>query len=483
MLRKIDWHVTIVGRRVVVLLWWWCWLLLLCTGSTITNVACRIGSVLPVVVVSAFTLGTTMEQGTTRYQSQSHHHHPSQSGSWHAVTSASRFSIVPVGINPPLVSDFYRSFIVAHLSRNSNNNDKLDVFVSNRRSILQKLSATVITTTSLILLRKERANAEIVDATDIFADNDWSSTTGTRPTPPTSKTYTPTDEIQIRINRRKLKETYQNRLGLELVDIEFRNNLRVRVKSVQPGSASQQLLQIQPDWIVVSINGRSMERTNAAGVRQYLMEAIQQQPPSTAAADDIVVVFRDPSLFQSQLRTNNGIINDDDDDESLPTVTTQIGPRGDTTPRNPDGTVRAGQSVTTADTDQRLTVVQLLSPNQSKVCTHGAEINDLLEISYTGTVVETGQIFDGSAVLIDGQGIPGRGNDISIFFVLGKQPSGQFPPGWDVGLVGMCAGERRRLILPPALAYGNKGLSRRNIPPNATLQYDITLVSINGLAI
>jgi hypothetical protein len=27
-----------------------------------------------------------------------------------------------------------------------------------------------------------------------------------------------------------------------------------------------------------------------------------------------------------------------------------------------------------------------------------------------------------------------RGNDVSTFFVLGKQPFGQFPPGWDVGL-------------------------------------------------
>ena len=46
----------------------------------------------------------------------------------------------------------------------------------------------------------------------------------------------------------------------------------------------------------------------------------------------------------------------------------------------------------------------------------------------------------------------------------------------------MCVGERRRLIIPPVLAYGAKGVPRRNIPPNATLQYDVTLVSLNGLA-
>lgn len=64
----------------------------------------------------------------------------------------------------------------------------------------------------------------------------------------------------------------------------------------------------------------------------------------------------------------------------------------------------------------------------------------------------------------------------------GKQPFGQFPPGWDVGLEGMCIGERRRLIIPPVLGYGAVGVPRRGIPPNATLQYDVTLVSLNGLA-
>jgi FKBP-type peptidyl-prolyl cis-trans isomerase 2 len=116
------------------------------------------------------------------------------------------------------------------------------------------------------------------------------------------------------------------------------------------------------------------------------------------------------------------------------------------------------------------------------MCKRRATVDDLLEISYIGTIVETGAIFDGSAVKINGEVIPGRGNDVSIFFVLGKQPLGQFPPGWDVGLDGMCVGERRRLIIPPVLAYGATGVPRRNIPPNATLQYDVTLVSLNGLA-
>ena len=41
-----------------------------------------------------------------------------------------------------------------------------------------------------------------------------------------------------------------------------------------------------------------------------------------------------------------------------------------------------------------------------------------LEISYIGSVLDTGAIFDGSAVKINGEAVPGRGNDISVFFVL-----------------------------------------------------------------
>lgn len=58
-------------------------------------------------------------------------------------------------------------------------------------------------------------------------------------------------------------------------------------------------------------------------------------------------------------------------------------------------------------------------------------------------------------------------------FVLG---AGQVIRGWDQGLPGLRVGGTRQLVLPPSLAYG----SARNgvIPPNATLIFDIELVSI-----
>jgi hypothetical protein len=130
------------------------------------------------------------------------------------------------------------------------------------------------------------------------------------------------------------------------------------------------------------------------------------------AKDTVELRFRDPAIFQARLKD---LSNSDD-----VTVTTQVAPGGDTTQRNPDGSVKRGRSVTEQD-DQRLSVSQLIPP---KLCNRGAQTDDLLEISYVGRVLETGSIFDGSAVKINGEGIAGRGNDVSIFFVLGKQPFG-----------------------------------------------------------
>jgi FKBP-type peptidyl-prolyl cis-trans isomerase len=51
--------------------------------------------------------------------------------------------------------------------------------------------------------------------------------------------------------------------------------------------------------------------------------------------------------------------------------------------------------------------------------------------------------------------------------------------GWREALPGMRAGEVRKLIVPPALAYGEKGRSP-DVPPNATIIYEVELVRIPG---
>merc|ERR1712083_672761 len=54
---------------------------------------------------------------------------------------------------------------------------------------------------------------------------------------------------------------------------------------------------------------------------------------------------------------------------------------------------------------------------------------------------------------------------------------GQVIPGWDQGLLGVCAGEERHLVVPATLAYGDRGAGDV-IPPGAILLFDIVIVDV-----
>jgi FKBP-type peptidyl-prolyl cis-trans isomerase FkpA len=87
-----------------------------------------------------------------------------------------------------------------------------------------------------------------------------------------------------------------------------------------------------------------------------------------------------------------------------------------------------------------------------------AAAGDTLNVNYVGTLLN-GQTFESGA----------------YSFRLG---AGAVIPGWDQGLVGMKVGGRRRLTIPPALAYGASG--NGPIPPNSTIRFQVDLVSIVG---
>ena len=50
--------------------------------------------------------------------------------------------------------------------------------------------------------------------------------------------------------------------------------------------------------------------------------------------------------------------------------------------------------------------------------------------------------------------------------------------GWDLGVVGMREGQRRRLTIPSKLAYGSRGVGGV-IPPNATLVFEVELIKVS----
>jgi len=56
--------------------------------------------------------------------------------------------------------------------------------------------------------------------------------------------------------------------------------------------------------------------------------------------------------------------------------------------------------------------------------------------------------------------------------------AGRVIAGWDQGVEGMLIGEKRELIIPPTMGYGDRGAGAV-IPPGATLYFEVELLAIN----
>ncbi|KAJ4848721.1 hypothetical protein Tsubulata_018458 [Turnera subulata] len=70
----------------------------------------------------------------------------------------------------------------------------------------------------------------------------------------------------------------------------------------------------------------------------------------------------------------------------------------------------------------------------------------------------------------------GVGGGTPYGFDVGQSERGTVLKGLDLGVEGMRVGGQRLLIVPPELAYGSKGV--QEIPPNATIELDVELLSI-----
>ena len=92
-----------------------------------------------------------------------------------------------------------------------------------------------------------------------------------------------------------------------------------------------------------------------------------------------------------------------------------------------------------------------------------AVAGDTLTVHYVGTLTN-GTKFDSSY----DRGTP-------YVFQVG---AGRVIAGWDQGVPGMKVGGKRRLTIPPSLAYGSQ--ANGSIPANSTLLFDVDLVSIAG---
>ncbi len=117
-------------------------------------------------------------------------------------------------------------------------------------------------------------------------------------------------------------------------------------------------------------------------------------------------------------------------------------------------TSSGGATITTASGLQYV----VLKEGDGPVATAGK----MVSVHYTGWLTN-GTKFDSS---VD------RGQPFQ--FGLGQ---GQVIKGWDEGVAGMKVGEKRKLIIPSNLGYGERGAGNV-IPPNSTLVFDVELLGI-----
>jgi FKBP-type peptidyl-prolyl cis-trans isomerase len=139
---------------------------------------------------------------------------------------------------------------------------------------------------------------------------------------------------------------------------------------------------------------------------------------------------------------------------------------------SPFGSLEAGPAIDTTTQEPTTTMIENVTELQITDTVVGtgevAAQGDTVTVHYVGTFTD-GRQFDASA----------NHSPSGFSFPLGTN---QIIQGWNQGVAGMRVGGKRRLVIPPALAYGEQGTPGGAIPPNATLVFDIELIGVQKAA-
>jgi len=129
-----------------------------------------------------------------------------------------------------------------------------------------------------------------------------------------------------------------------------------------------------------------------------------------------------------------------------------------------EGEVASDMDNPSTISDQKESGVQVEIIEESKECSRTIEgVGEKVAYHYRGYFPDTNKDFDSSYK----RGSPWR-------FQMGR---GHVIPGVEKGVLGACVGEKRRIIIPPSLAYGASG-DGNVIPPNSTIAFDLDIFEI-----
>ncbi len=130
---------------------------------------------------------------------------------------------------------------------------------------------------------------------------------------------------------------------------------------------------------------------------------------------------------------------------------------------NSKGSGLPAVSGTNTSKDSNLQIIDV-AVGTGTVATQGSSVT----VNYTG-MLQDGTVFDSSI-----------SRNTPFTFKLGN---GDVIKGWDLGLVGMKVGGKRRLVIAPSYGYGAQDVTNPStgqvvIPANSTLVFDVELVSV-----